>query len=804
MSQTLYEKSTLTLELPQVLEKIAAYAVSDGAKAMLLAMRPYTYLDDIRAKMREITDALALMRTRSAPMFSGLSDVTVQLRRVEIGGSLSPGELLKICDLLRCARATQEYGDPDARRDGLRTCLDARFRALHINRTLENLISGSVLNEDELADSASPELASIRRHIRQANARVREVLQRIISSPAYSRSLQEALITQRGGRFVVPVKAEYRADIRGLVHDVSASGATLFIEPEQVVEANNEIRLLGAKEEKEVERILAALSAEVGSCAGAIEDNVHNLCYLDAVFAKAQYSRATDAFEPQLSEGLVIDLRRARHPLLDPHKAVPIDIRVGGDFDTLVITGPNTGGKTVALKTIGLLTLMAQCGLHIPASEESTVSLFTRIFADIGDEQSISQSLSTFSSHMVNIVGVLEQLDDRSLVLFDELGAGTDPTEGAALATAIIEHCRSQGARLVATTHYAELKMYALTEKGVENAACEFDLETLRPTYRLLIGVPGKSNAFAISKRLGLDERIIEAARRSLSGESIKFEDVISDLEGKRQAMEKELAVAASARLESEKRARETEKKQLDTQRESVKELERARREAQKIISDAKAVTEATYRELAELKKRAAAEKFAMDIAASRAETERTLNEASRRANPELPQTRFAPQRPLKVGDIVAIGISGTRAEVLTAPDKNGQVTLQAGIMTIQAKADTLRLLEEETKASKVKFTPAGQPSGAYAISSHTRSAVTTLDIRGMASDEAMIELQRFIDSAQLAHLSPVTIIHGKGSGVLRQAVGAYLKKDRRIASFRPGKYGEGEAGVTVAELKGV
>lgn len=803
MAQTIYEKSVSTLELPQVLEKIAAYAVSDGGKALILSIKPYLYLDDIRDKMQEITDALALMHARSSPMFSGLSDVRPLLRRAEIGGALSPGELLKVCDLLRCARATQDYGDPEQRRDGLKTRLDGRFRALHVNRDLENRISGAVLNEEELADSASHELAVIRRQIRQAHSRVREVLQRIISSPAYSKSLQEALITQRGGRFVVPVKAEHRGDIRGLVHDVSSSGATLFVEPEQVVEANNEIRLLGAKEKQEVERILAELSALVAAYSSSIEDDVHNLCYLDAVFAKAQYSRMTDSYAPNLSEDLVIDLRRARHPLLDPHKAVPIDIRVGGEFDTLVITGPNTGGKTVALKTIGLLTLMAQCGLHIPAAEDSTVSLFTRIFADIGDEQSISQSLSTFSSHMVNIVGVLEQLDDRSLVLFDELGAGTDPTEGAALAMAIIEHCRGQGARLVATTHYAELKMYALTQSGVENAACEFDLETLRPTYRLLIGVPGKSNAFAISQRLGLDERIIDKAKQALSGEAIRFEDVITDLEGKRQAMEKELAAAARERIETEKTVRETQKKQLEAEKETMKELEKARKEAQRIIADAKAVSEQTFRELEALRKQAAKEKFEMDIAASRAEVQRTLNDASRKANPEMPKIHTAPTRPLEKGDIVAFGLGGTRAEVLTPPDKNGNVTLQAGIMTVTVKADTLRLLENETQAEKVKFTPAS-PSSGYAISSHTRDAVSTLDIRGMASDEALIELERFIDAAQLAHLSPVTIIHGKGSGVLRQAVTGYLRKDRRIASFRPGKYGEGEAGVTVATLKGM
>lgn len=797
---TIYEKSILTLELPAVLEKIAQYAVSDGAKERIRAIRPYRYLEDIRISLGEITDALRLMASRSAPTFSGLADVTVQLRRVEIGGTLGPAELLRVAELLRCARATAEYGDPSGRRDGLKTSLDHYFVSISTNKFLEDRITSAILSEEEIADTASPELASIRRQIRAANARVRDVLNRIITSQSYSKYLQESLITQRGGRFVVPVKAEFKGEIGGLVHDVSSSGATIFVEPAQVVEANNEIKVLSAKEEKEIERILATLSNEVGSFSGAIADDIRILTMLDAIFAKAQYSLATDSYAPQLSDGLVVDLKRARHPLLDRKTAVPIDIHIGKTFDTLVITGPNTGGKTVALKTLGLLTLMVQCGLHIPAGDDSSVSLFTRIFADIGDEQSISQSLSTFSSHMSNIVGILEELDDRSLTLFDELGAGTDPTEGAALAMAIIEHVRSQGSLVAATTHYAELKMFAISADGVENAACEFDIETLRPTYRLLIGVPGKSNAFAISKRLGLDGRIIEEARRTLSGESVRFEDVLTDLDRKRQTMERELALAARARLDAEKEKREIERRETVLENEREKALEEARRQAQKILADAKSASDAAFDELAELKRQAAAEQFAIDVVGARAKHARKLNEAAAQANPSLPRRREGPKRAVRPGDIVAFGGAGTHAEVLTEPDKNGNVQLQAGIMVVTVKADTLKILEEETKNAKVQFTPARE--SAFLRASATRDASTTLDLRGMMSDEAVIELERFLDTAQLAKLSPLTIIHGKGTGALRAAVQQYLRRDRRVAGFRPGKYGEGEAGVTVVELK--
>ncbi len=797
---TIYEKSILTLELPVVLEKIAQYAVSDGAKERIRAVRPYRYLEDIRKDLGEITDAQRLMSARSAPTFSGLQDVTVQLRRVEIGGTLGPAELLRVAELLRCARATAEYGDPSARRDGIKTSLDHYFAAISTNKFLEDRITGAILSEEEIADTASSELASIRRQIRAANARVRDVLNRIITSQSYSKYLQESLITQRGGRFVVPVKAEFKGEIGGLVHDVSSSGATIFVEPAQVVEANNEIKVLAAKEEKEIERILAELSSEVANFSDGIAEDIHILTVLDAIFAKAQYSLATDSYAPQLSDELVIDLRRARHPLLNQKTAVPIDIHIGKSFDTLVITGPNTGGKTVALKTLGLLTLMVQCGLHIPASDDSTVSLFTRIFADIGDEQSISQSLSTFSSHMSNIVGILEELDDRSLTLFDELGAGTDPTEGAALAMAVIEHVRSQGSLVAATTHYAELKMFAISTDGVENAACEFDVETLKPTYRLLIGVPGKSNAFAISKRLGLDERIIEAARKTLSGESVRFEDVLTDLDRKRQTMERELALAARTRMDAEKEKKEIEKQESNLARAEEKILEEARRQAQKILAEAKEASDAAFDELAELKRQAAAEQFAIDVVGARAKHARKLNDAAAKANPAVPRRTEGPKRAVRPGDIVAFGGAGTRAEVLTQPDKNGNVQLQAGIMVVTVKADTLKLLEEETKNAKVKFTPARESS--FLRSSATRNASTTLDLRGMMSDEAVIELERFLDTAQMAKLSPVTIIHGKGTGALRAAVQQYLRRDRRVASFRAGKYGEGEAGVTVVELK--
>lgn len=795
------EKSLKTLELPQVLEKVASHAVSEGAKDIIRSLTPLEFIDDVRERLAECTDALRLMSSRSAPSFSGLADVTDSVKRTKLGGVLSPRELLRIASLLRCTRSVKEYGDIEMRKDEFTTILDIRFNILTPNKFLEDKISTSIISEDEIADTASSELAAIRRKIKNCNSRVREVLNRIISSQAYSKVLQESIITQRGGRFVVPVKAEFRSELQGLVHDVSSSGATLFVEPVQVVEANNELRVLEGEEQKEIERILAEFSATIAASAERIIESYETLTFLDAVFARAKYALSMDAVEPEITEEKCIDLKRARHPLLDQKKAVPIDIAIGERYDTLMITGPNTGGKTVALKTLGLLTLMAQCGLHIPALETSKVCLMDGIYADIGDEQSISQSLSTFSAHMTNIVGIMEDMDSRSLVLFDELGAGTDPTEGAALAMAIIEHTRSRGALVAATTHYAELKVYALSRDGVENAACEFNVETLKPTYRLLTGIPGKSNAFAISKRLGLKEEIIEAARESLGDNDREFEEVIGGLERERQKLEGEREEAMRLRREAEETKRASIEKTKQVTANKEKELERAKREAKHIIDEARAAAQLAYDEVEKLRRNAMKDAYAANVLEAKAAIGRMLNDAEGAAkiNAKKQNNYKGPSRPLKQGDIVELISTGTRATVLEASDKSDTVQLQAGIMKISAKKRDLKLLDEETNKEAVKYT---QPKVKVDTTSKTMTARTELDLRGKSSDEALIELERFLDNSSIANMQMVTIIHGKGTGILRNAVHDYLRRDRRVKSYRLGRYGEGETGVTIVEFK--
>jgi len=795
------EKSLKTLELPAVLEKVAAHAVSEGAKNIIRSLTPLEFIDDVRERLAECTDALRLMNARSAPTFSGLADVTDSIKRTKLGGVLNPRELLRIASLLRCTRAVKDYGDLDLRKDEFTTILDIRFNILTPNKFLEDNISSAILSEDEIADSASSELSAIRRKIKNCNSRVREVLNRIISSQAYSKVLQESIITQRGGRFVVPVKAEFKSELQGLVHDVSASGATLFVEPVQVVEANNELRVLEGEEQKEIERILAEFSASVAASSERLLENFDTLTYLDAVFARAKYSLNMDASEPEITEDKCIDLKHARHPLLDQKKAVPIDIAIGGRYDTLVITGPNTGGKTVALKTLGLLTLMAQCGLHIPAYDTSKVCMMDGIYADIGDEQSISQSLSTFSAHMTNIVGIMEDLDSRSLVLFDELGAGTDPTEGAALAMAIIEHTRARGALVAATTHYAELKVYALSREGVENAACEFNVETLKPTYRLLTGVPGKSNAFAISKRLGLKEEIIEAARASLDDNDREFEEVIGGLERERQKLEGEREEAMRLRREAEETKRASIEKTKQVTANKEKELERAKNEAKRIIDDARAAAQLAYDEVEKLRKNAMKDAYAANVLEAKAAVGRLLNDAesSAKINIKKQSNYKGPSRPLKQGDIVELISTGTRATVLEVSEKSDTVQLQAGIMKISAKKRDLKLLDEETNKDSLKYT---QPAVKISTSSKTMTARTELDLRGKNADEGLIELERFLDNSSIANIPMVTVIHGKGTGILRNAVHDYLRRDRRIKSYRLGRYGEGETGVTIIEFK--
>ena len=646
----LFDRSIRTLELPRVLERLSGQAISAEAKAMALRLRPETETEEVLRLLDQTDAARMMIGLHGSPSFSGVKPVAEVLDRADRGGSLNPRELLLIADLLTTARRAKEYFSGDAME---RTAIDHLFLSLHGNRFLEEKIKRCIPDEDTIADAASPELADIRRHMRAAQAKSRQILQKIISSPSYGKILQETIITQRDGRFVVPVKAEHKSELPGLVHDISSSGATLFVEPMGVVQANNEFVELEAKEQQEIQRILAELSAESAAHREDIQWDHDALVHLDLIFARGQLSYQMDACRPEIRRDGSISLRKARHPLLDRKKAVPIDIQLGETFDTLVITGPNTGGKTVSLKTLGLLTLMTQCGLHIPVADRSAVSVYRRVLADIGDEQSIEQNLSTFSAHMKNIVAILGEADRHSMILFDELGAGTDPVEGAALAIAVIQHVRGMGARVAATTHYAELKTFAMTTAGVENASCEFDVETLSPTYRLLIGIPGKSNAFAISKRLGLPEEIIEAAKVQMSGESVRFEDILTQLEAKRQALEKREQEAARLYQQREEDARKA--REFREQMERAKENARGRGEAEakRILRDARTAADQVFAELSEMRKAQAKAERMMNANEARAELRRKLNEAedavSRRDARQEPIPK--PSRPIREGD---------------------------------------------------------------------------------------------------------------------------------------------------------
>ena len=793
----LFDKSIRTLELPAVLELLAAQAISAEAKDRCRRLVPETEAEEV-LRLQDQTDAArGMIGLRGSPSFSGVKPVAEALARADRGGSLNTHELLTIAGLLTAARRVREYFNEDAQE---KTVIDHLFLSLHGNRYLEDRIKNSILDEDEIADSASPELADIRRHMRQAASKSRQVLQRIISSPSYAKVLQEAIITQRDGRFVVPVKAEHKGDLPGLVHDISSSGATLFVEPMGVVQANNELKELEAKEKKEIERILAELSAQAAAHQEDILWDYDALVHLDVIFARGQLSYKMDADRPEIRRDGSIFLRRARHPLLDQAKAVPIDIEVGGTFDTLVITGPNTGGKTVSLKTLGLLTLMAQCGLHIPAASGSAVSVFTGVLADIGDEQSIEQSLSTFSAHMVNIVHILEEADRRSLILFDELGAGTDPVEGAALAIAIIQHARQRGARIAATTHYAELKTFAMTTAGVENASCEFDVETLRPTYRLLIGIPGKSNAFAISLRLGLPQEVIDTAKEQMNTESIRFEDVLTQLEAKRQALEKEKETVdrlLRQREEDARRAREF-REQMERAKENAR--SRGEAEARRILRDARTTADQVFAELSEMRKAQAKADRALNDNEARAELRRRLNEAedavSHRDARQEPIPK--PSRPIRKGDLVELPGVRTPAEVVSA-GADGTLQLKAGILKMTVKASEVRLIEDDERRAKAPKTAISRPS---ARTLRTVAAASELDIRGMETLEAEGVVEQFIDSAVMGRLETVTIIHGKGTGALRKMVHDLLRRNKAVKSYRLGVYGEGEAGVTVVTLK--
>ncbi len=788
----LYERSRKKLELDQVLQLLAECAGSNEGKAECIRLQPTSDLEDVQELLDQTTAASRMCTRKGNPSFSGVADVSASLERADRGGVLLPAELLRIAGVLRCTRNIKGY----VSEDDPQSVLDPLFQALMPNKYLEDRISGAILSEEEIADNASTELADIRRHMRIQAAKVKDGLQKIISSPAYAKFLRDPIITIRDGRYVVPVKSEHKADVPGLVHDVSATGSTYFVEPMSAVNANNALRELELKEKKEIERILAALSAETAAHREGIELNVSILVKLDVIFAKAKLAYRMRAWAPIMNDKGKIELRNARHPLIDPKSVVPISLHLGRDFDSMIITGPNTGGKTVTLKTIGLLTLMAECGLHIPAGDGSTLSTFDAILADIGDEQSIAQSLSTFSSHMRTIVDVVAECDDRTLVLFDELGAGTDPAEGAALAIALIEFCRAMGSRVVATTHYAELKLYAMRTQGVINASCEFNVETLQPTYKLLIGIPGKSNAFAISRKLGLSEEILKEAA-DLVGKSDKdFEDVLSQLEQQRQQMETARMEAERLRRETEKIKNQSEQYSVQLQKEKDKAMEQARIEAQQIIEDARRAANAAAEELKALRKQLQDNADTAGINQRQAELRRSLNDAESKLRANSVQVqRPEPKRGVLVGDTVELLKLGTKASVI-AINKDGTYQLQAGILKMTAKPDEVYLLENENPY-KTKGRPAhsGREMKLSAMSSE-------IDLRGMDTVEAICALSLYLDSAMRSNLSSVRIIHGKGTGALRGAVQQELKKNKFVKSFRLGVYGEGEDGVTIAEFR--
>ena len=789
----LYEKSLHTLELDRVLSMLSELCVTEEGKEIAGGLQPTSEQEEVQALLKETSDACHMVELKGTPALREVKDIKASLARADRGGSLNTVELLRIGGVLRAARGVKAYGEGDGVESG---SLDRYFWALTPNRYLEDRIFGAIISEEEIADSASPALNDIRRHMRQTGSKVRESLQKIISSPSYSKFLREPIITMRGDRYVVPVRSEYKNSIPGMIHDVSSSGGTFFVEPMQAVQANNELRELLIKEKKEIERILAELSAEAAAHRETISESYDNLVSLDVIFAKARLSYAMKAMEPAVNTQGKVILNRARHPLIDKAQVVPITVRLGEEFDTLVITGPNTGGKTVTLKTLGLMTLMAECGLHIPVSDGSCISTFETVYADIGDEQSIEQSLSTFSSHMKNIVEITEHCDDRSLVLFDELGAGTDPAEGAALAVAVIEFCRKLGAKVAATTHYGEMKLYAMRTEGVINASCEFDVETLRPTYKLLIGIPGKSNAFAISGRLGLIKLIIDDAKSLVSENDVNFEDVLSQLEAQRQSMEQARIQAEQLKVETERIKRQSEEYNREIKKERDKAVEKARKDAQRIIEDARRSVNQAMDEIKQMKKQLKDAGALEDFNQRQAELRRGLNEAQDKLSKnDRPAEKKVSARPPKQGDTVELLKLGTRATVLSV-NKDGTLQIQAGIMKLTVKQEEVYVLpQQEGEAAVKKFVErANRELRNLSVSSE-------VDLRGMNADEALNVLDRYLDEAMLAKLSSVRIIHGKGTGVLRKAVGQHLKRDKRVKSVRLGVYGEGEDGVTIAEL---
>lgn len=783
------------LEYNKIIDRLTEKATSEQGKKLTAALKPMTDLDAITQAQTETADALGYLFRKGSTSFGSNKDLSACIKSLEVGSVLSIGELLRIAAFLENVNRIKAYGRKE-REDAPTDSLDIYFDALEPLTPLSSEIRRCILSEEEIADDASPTLKHIRRSMTITNDKIHSQLTSMING-SYRTYLQDAVVTMRDNRYCIPVKSEYKGQVPGMVHDQSSTGSTFFIEPAAVVNLNNELKELALKEQEEIEVILADLSARTSAYTETLTNNQKAMTTLDFIFAKAALAMEQNATMPVFNTEHQIRIRQGRHPLLDKKKVVPIDIRLGIDFDLLVITGPNTGGKTVSLKTVGLLTLMGQAGLHIPALDRSELSIFREVYADIGDEQSIEQSLSTFSSHMVNIVSILKDADTDSLCLFDELGAGTDPTEGAALATSVLDHLHKHGIRTMATTHYSELKVYALSTDFVENACCEFDVETLRPTYRLLIGIPGKSNAFAISSKLGLPDFIIEDAKKHITEDKESFEDLLTDLENSRLTIEKERLEIESYKQEikSLKERLETKQEKIDQSRERI--LREANEEAREILQDAKEIADETIRTF----QKAGTSTSMKDLEKSRQKVRDKITEKNEKLSLKAnkPTHRLLKPNQIKLGDSVKVVSMGLKGTVSSLPDKSGKLFVQCGIIRSQVSLDDLVLLEEETihTGDRMKRTSAGKlkMSKSYSVS-------TEINLLGKTVDEALSELDKYLDDAYLAHLPSVRIVHGKGTGALRSAVQNYLRKNKIVKSYRQGEFGEGDAGVTIAEFK--
>ena len=789
-------KAYQTLEFYKITERLAGHAASTGGRKRCMELEPMENIDDINRAQNETADALSRIYRRGGLYLAGAKDVRASLKRLEVGSSLNIMELLDICTLLETAGKAKQYGRQNEEREEQPDTLDPLFSALEPCTPLTQEIRRCILSEEEISDDASPALRSVRRSIRTVNDRIHSTLSGMVNGSART-YLQDAVITQRNGRYCIPVKAEYRSQVPGMIHDQSSTGSTLFVEPMAVVRLNNDLKELYLKEQEEIEHVLETLSSQAASCTEALAQDYEILTELDFIFAKGSLAKEMKATCPVFNEKRQILIKEGRHPLLDPAKVIPVTIRLGEDYDLLIVTGPNTGGKTVSLKTTGLLTLMGQAGLHIPAARNSQLAVFDEVYADIGDEQSIEQSLSTFSSHMTNIIRILKEASLNSLVLFDELCAGTDPTEGAALAIAILSHLHKMGIRTMATTHYSELKVFALSTAGVENACCEFDVESLRPTYRLLIGIPGKSNAFAISGKLGLPDYIIEDARKRLSEQDISFEDLLTDLETSKKTIEKEREEIAAYRREAEELRQQAAKRQekLDEQRDRI--IREANEKANAILRDAKEVADETIRNFHKFGKE--------NISAAEMEKERERlrkkikdTSAASALKPQKQKKTYKPAD-FKLGESVKVLSMNLTGTIVSRPDSRGNVTVQMGILRSQVNISDLEIIEEPSPYAPKKL---NRSSKGRIGMSKSLSVSPEINLLGRTVDEAVAELDKYLDDALLSHLNTVRVVHGKGTGALRKGIHEYLRRQKHVKSYHLAEFGEGDAGVTIVELK--